>query len=138
MIIHIEESHQPLTAPDRVHEILQTVLNSESPADRDKEHIWVFYLDNRRKIKALELVALGTLTEILIHPREIFTQAITYRCAAIILAHNHPSGNPGPSDSDIKATRRIYKAGEILGIELLDHVITATEGFTSLKQRGHL
>ena len=138
MIIQLRESPKPLTSPKRVYKILQAVLEAESAADQDKEHLWVFYLTNRHTIKALELVSLGTLNACLVHPREVFTQAIAYRCASIIIAHNHPSGEKQASNEDIASTKRLIEAGRILGIELLDHVIIIKQGYTSLKEQGVL
>ena len=136
MIIQLRESSKPLNTPKRVYEILQAVLEAESAADQDKEHLWVFYLTSRQTIKALELVSLGTLNACLVHPREVFTQAVAYRCASIIIAHNHPSGNKQVSDEDIASTKRLNEAGRILGVELLDHVIITRQGYTSLQEQG--
>jgi DNA repair protein RadC len=137
MIITVNEKRN-ISTPKIVFEILQEILKSESEADQDKEHLWVFYMTSRHAIKALELVSLGTLNSSLVHPREVFTQAIAYRCAYILMAHNHPSNHHEPSADDISITERIATAGELLGIELVDHVIIGQDGFSSLKQLGHL
>ena len=117
---------------------MRAVLNTEDEIDRDKEHFWVFQLDARNRIKALELVSLGTLTRSLVHPREVFTRAVLNRCNAILIAHNHPSGASEPSDEDIEITKRLIEAGDILDISLLDHVIIAGDGFVSMKQEGFI
>ena len=78
------------------------------------------------------LLTIGTLTASLVHPREVFADAITDRAASIIIAHNHPSGNLEASEADKQVTHRIRKAGEILGIELIDHLIITKNGFTSI------
>ena len=83
------------------------------------------------------LISRGTLNASLVHPREVFRPAILASAAAIILVHNHPSGDPEPSDEDVSLTKRLVKAGEILGIEVLDHLVVAKRGFVSLRARGH-
>jgi len=84
----------------------------------------------------LELVSLGTLNSSLVHPREVFTRAVGERSAQIIIAHNHPSGIAEPSEDDITLTKRLIKAGDLLGIELIDHIIVADHLFISLKEKS--
>lgn len=103
-----------------------------------KEHFVIFYLDSRNQEIKREIISVGTLNASLVHPREVFKPAIDCLTTAIIAAHNHPSGNPEPSEEDIEITKRLQQAGKILGIELLDHIIIATNGYTSLKERGTL
>ncbi|MEK7084359.1 MAG: DNA repair protein RadC [Patescibacteria group bacterium] len=106
--------------------------------DNLKEHHVVLYLDSRRQEIIHEVVAVGTLTANLVHPRETFEPAILHHAAEIIIAHNHPSGDPEPSENDIRVTVRLREAGKILGIELLDHVIVTKKNFVSLRERGLL
>lgn len=127
-----------MTSPEAVYSILCEVLEAEDAIDRDKEHFWVLHLDSRHRIKALELVALGTLTMAIVAPREVFTRAVTIRCAAIIIAHNHPSGDPTPSDEDVRLTERLMQAGNILDIQVIDHIIVGAERFASLRELGHM
>lgn len=134
MIVALQDDQQKVAQPEDVHRILQAVLQSESEEDQDKEHFWVFLLQADHTIKALDLVSLGTLNQTLVHPREVFSRAITQRCAGLVLAHNHPSGNLQPSQDDIAITERLVQAGEVFGIEVLDHVITTQQGFMSFKQ----
>lgn len=136
MIIHLKDSTKIVFTPKSVWEIVKELLNSEDEIDRDKEHFWVFHLDCRNKIKLIELVSLGTLNSSIVHPREVFTRAVGERSAQIILSHNHPSGEHTPSEEDVGLTKRLAKAGELLGIEVLDHVIVADSGYTSLKQKS--
>jgi len=82
--------------------------------------------------------SVGSLSASIVHPREVFGPAVVRRAAGVIVAHNHPSGDPEPSPEDIAVTRRLADAGTLLGIELLDHVVVAERGFVSLKARGHL
>ena len=138
MLIQIHDKNCQLTCPKDVHNILQSILATESREDQDKEHFWVIMLDVRRKIKAIDLVSLGTLDSTLVHPREVFRRAIAQGCAHLIIAHNHPSDNCTPSDEDFTITSRLVKAGEILRIEVTDHIITTTSGFYSFKQSDTL
>jgi DNA repair protein RadC len=91
--------------------------------DIEKEHFLVMILNQKNKIKGIEVVSTGTQNSSLVHSREVFRTAIRDGAAAIIVAHNHPSGNPSPSAADIRVTRQLREASEILGISLLDHVI---------------
>lgn len=101
-----------------------------------KEHFVVLCLDTRNKLIGGKLVSMGSLDTSIVHPREVYKEAIAACAASVILAHNHPSGEPEPSREDIELTKRLAKAGEILGIEVLDHVIVCDEGHSSLKARN--
>jgi DNA repair protein RadC len=137
MIIR-ERTKDVIVHPKAVNKILQAVLASMSEVERDKEHFFVFGLDARNQLKFLDISSTGTLNYNLVHPREVFRLAILKGCAAIIVSHNHPSGNLEPSDEDLSLTRRMVEAGKLLGIEVMDHVIVGDEGFTSLKMEGHM
>ena len=102
--------------------------------DKKKEYLLAFFLNARHQLISKDVISIGTLTASLCHPRELFLPAIGKSAAGCILAHNHPSGDPSPSDEDIRLTKRIRHAGEILGIELLDHLIIAQNGCYSFKQ----
>lgn len=101
-----------------------------------KEHLVGLYLDAANGVIARETISIGGLNTTLTHPREILFPAITNLALGFILAHNHPSGGVEPSDEDITFTRAVHRAGELLGIELYDHLIVARDGFTSLRERG--
>ena len=101
--------------------------------DQKKELFVVFYLDTKNAILSREIVHIGTLNSIHIHPREIFKGAILRSAANIIIAHNHPSGDPEPSDEDRQITQRLKEAGKLLGIPVLDHVIVGSGSFYSFK-----
>lgn len=103
-----------------------------------KEHFRALYLDARRRLLLSETVSIGTLTSSLVHPREVFHPAVGCCAAAVVVAHNHPSGDPEPSPEDLALTRRLRQAGEILGIEVLDHLVVGRSRYVSLKQRGVL
>lgn len=97
-----------------------------------KEHFIVFYLDARSQETKREVISIGTLTESLVHPREVFEGAIRCNAAAILVAHNHPSGNVEPSDADRMVTKKLAEAGRILDIRLLDHVVVTRDAWQSI------
>ena len=100
--------------------------------DKKQEYFVCLTLDGANRLIAKRVISIGTLTASLVHPREVFAEAITDRAASIIVAHNHPSGNLEPSAADKEVTDRLKQAGEILGIEVLDHLILGGEGFRSV------
>ena len=101
-----------------------------------KEQFRGLYLNTRNKIIHDEIISIGTLTANLVHPREVFQPAIEYLAAGIIIAHNHPSGDPNPSQDDLKVTGQMQKVGKTMAIELLDHIIIGNERYVSLKNKG--
>jgi DNA repair protein RadC len=103
--------------------------------DHKKEHFVVFYLDTRNQEIQREIISVGTLNANLVHPREVFESAIKNNTAQILVAHNHPSGDPEPSEEDILITKRLSEAGKILGIEVIDHIIVTKNSFISLKEK---
>jgi DNA repair protein RadC len=104
--------------------------------DKAKEHFKLILLNPRNKIIGISTISIGILNASLVHPREVFKDAITHSAASVVLAHNHPSGDPEPSEDDIMITKRLIEAGKILGIEVMDHIIIAKNGFFSFKERG--
>lgn len=102
----------------------------------DREHFMVLLLNTRHAVLAIETVSIGSLSSTIIHPRELFKQAIKRSAAAIILVHNHPSGDPEPSNEDRAITRRMVEIGKLLGIEVLDHIIIGNNTYRSLKTMG--
>jgi DNA repair protein RadC len=119
-----------------VAKVFQDLLNLEDKIDQDKEHFYVMHLDSHRRIKLVELVAIGTLTNATIHPRETYRRAVIEGADSIIIAHNHPSGDPTPSDADIQITKKLFEAGEILAILMLDHIIfTGTQFYSFLENK---
>ena len=123
----------------------QTVVNFMRETNRLKgvEEFQVLLLNTRKRLIRVDVISQGTLDTILVHPREVFRAAITGNAASIVLVHNHPSGDPTPSEADIKVTRDLIRAGQLLKIEVVDHVIIgrATEqrakDFSSLKELGY-
>jgi DNA repair protein RadC len=96
-----------------------------------QEQFYVLILDNKHRIISEQMITQGTLNQTLIHPREIFAPAIEKRAQALILLHNHPSGNPEPSAQDLKMTKRLIEVGEIVGITVLDHIIIGSDNYYS-------
>ncbi|MDD4601196.1 hypothetical protein SDC9_09035 [bioreactor metagenome] len=101
-----------------------------------KEQFIALMLSTKNHVLATPVISLGTLNASIVHPREVFRQAINYSAAAVILVHNHPSGDPSPSKEDIDLTARMVDAGKILGISILDHVIIGDKRYVSLKEKG--
>lgn len=104
--------------------------------DKAKEHFKLILLDTRNKIIGISTISIGTLNASLVHPREIFKEAIIHNSASVVLAHNHPSGDPEPSEEDLTITERLVESGKILGIEVIDHIIIGKTNFSSFKERG--
>ena len=100
-----------------------------------KEHLVIFYLDSRSQEIKREIISIGLLDESLVHPREVFEPAVRHLASHIILAHNHPAGDPNPSPQDREITKRLILAGKILGIELIDHVIVTSKSWFSFKEK---
>ena len=101
-----------------------------------KEHFAVLLLNTKNHILGLLDVSIGSLSASVVHPREVFAMAIRYAAASMILVHNHPSGDPNPSREDLAITDRLVKAGRILDIPVLDHIILGDNRFLSLKEKG--
>ncbi len=106
--------------------------------DRRKEHFLILLLDGKNRIIREEQVSEGSLNQSIVHPREVFKPAIRESAAAIILVHNHPSGDPTPSREDREITRRLKEGGDLLGIRVLDHIIIGDGGYTSFVEQGLL
>lgn len=125
--------HDKAEAPHQTVEFLRGIGLHEE----DREHVVVLCLDVRNGIRGYHVASIGTAASSMVHPREIFRLAVHDGASRIIISHNHPSGNPEPSKQDIAVTESIHKAGEILNIPLVDHLVVAEGGWVSLRQRGH-
>ena len=106
--------------------------------DNKKEHFIIFFLDARNQEIKREIISVGLLNANLVHPREVFEPAVRNISAQIVLAHNHPSGDPEPSEDDLEITKRLVEAGKLLGIEVVDHIIVVKDNFFSFKDKGLL
>ena len=105
---------------------------------RKKEYFVALYLNARNAVVHQEIISVGTLTSSIVHPREVFEPAIRASAAAMIIAHNHPSGDTSPSDQDIRITNKLVDAAAILDIDIVDHLIVSEKGYTSLKEEGYM
>lgn len=123
--------------PERAAEYWQTHVTKHPAFNPDVECFIVLLLNTRRRIKGHVLVSTGTMDTILVHPREVFRATIVASTSAIVLMHNHPSGESEPSEADIKVTRDLIRAGQLLKIEVLDHVIVGANRHTSLRTLGY-
>jgi len=126
-----DEVKPVITGPEDVYNLLRGELR-----DLKKETLKSLLMDAKNRVTAIRTVSIGDLTSSIANPREIFKDAVTASAASIIVAHNHPSGDPTPSSDDLDVTRRLNEAGKILGIELLDHIVIGDGRFVSLKERG--
>lgn len=105
---------------------------------KKKEHFLAILLDNKNVIISTETISIGDLSSTIVNPREVFKPAVKKSAKSIILAHNHPSGNPAPSMEDYNITRRLVEAGDILDIRVLDHLVIARDGYYSFKREGNI
>ena len=106
--------------------------------DWNREHFLAVLLDARNRIIGIETVSIGSLTASIVHPREVFRPALIASAASVVLGHNHPSGDPEPSPEDLAVTKRLADAGNLLGIEVLDHIVFTRSAHVSLKGQGIL
>ncbi len=104
--------------------------------DKKKEHFLALLLDTRNRLIKVSEISVGSLETSVVHPREVFKEAISASAASVIFVHNHPSGDPEASEDDIKLTKRLAEAGEIVGIDVLDHIIIGDKKYLSLKREG--
>lgn len=110
----------------------EVFAHTRQMASLSKEHLRGIYLNSHYKVIHEEIISIGTIDANLIHPREVFKPAIEYAAAAVILVHNHPSGEADPSEADIEITKQLVEAGSILGIALIDHIVITEKGFQSV------
>lgn len=124
------EEDEAIKGPEDVYELTKEIRTAK------KEHFVALYLDARNRVLRKETISIGSLTANIVHPREVFQPAVGLSAASVILVHNHPSGDPTPSQDDLALTRRLLEAGRIMGIEVLDHVVVGAKRFLSLKEEG--
>ena len=122
-----------ISSPKDAYEMIKDQLQ-----DLDREQFIIACLNTKNEPTNISVVSVGTLNKAIVHPREVFKTAILSNAASIMAFHNHPSGETTPSQQDIQLTKRLYEAGELLGIKLLDHLIIGDGSFTSLKENGYL
>ena len=135
-MVVLRNSKTTISKAADVAKVFQDLLNLEDQIDQDKEHFYVMHLDSHRRINLVELVAIGTLTSATIHPRETYRRVVIEGSYSIIISHNHPSGDPTPSDPNILITNKLRESGEILQILLLDHIIFTPTRFYSFVENN--
>lgn len=124
-------SEEPVNTPDRAVLILQGFLE-----DKDREYVCAVYCDSKLKPICMSVISIGTLNCAVFHPREVMKAAILANADSVMLFHNHPSGDPGPSEEDARVTNRLIEAGKALGIEVLDHIIVGHGCRYSFQENG--
>jgi len=131
LLLATPEERLIIRSPSDVAQILMAEMSH-----LEQEHFQVLYLDTRNRLLGSDEVYVGSLNASHIRVAEIFRDAIKRNCAAVIVAHNHPSGDPSPSPEDVEVTRRLVSAGDLLGISVLDHLVIGQQRFVSLRERG--
>jgi DNA repair protein RadC len=122
---------EPAVAYWRMHIATSPLFNAEC------ECLAVLALNTRLRIKGHQLITIGTIDSLLVHPREVFRGAIVASAKAIVLLHNHPSGDPQPSEADIRVTRELIRGGQLLKVDVLDHIIVGHNSHKSLRELGY-
>jgi DNA repair protein RadC len=118
-------------SPDDILNILKKELKGKK-----KEYFVLALLDTRNHLIATRTISMGSLDTSIVHPREVFLEAISNSAASVIFIHNHPSGNPEPSEEDIRLTKQLIEAGKLLDIDVLDHIIIGDDGYLSMKAKN--
>jgi DNA repair protein RadC len=148
-VICLKEQHAPSAmalcdTAEKVADYFNLFCKKSGTFNADVENFTVLLLNTRRRVIGHVIISSGTLDTLLVHPREVFKAAILANAAAVILLHNHPSGDPMPSEADVKVTRDLIRAGQILKIEVLDHVVMGikdeianNKGYCSLREMGY-
>lgn len=132
LLLDQDEDAPLIEAPEDAFDLLKEMRKYK------KEHFIGLYLNARHQVIHQETISIGTLTENIVHPREVFEPAVTQKAVAIILVHNHPSGNLDPSEQDLKQTERLSRAGKLMGISVIDHILIGEKDFISFKKKGYL
>jgi len=127
-----EATEEKLNSPAKIYEFMR------SEAKIDRECVWVLHMNSKLKLIEKELVSIGTIDTALVHPREVFKRAILNSSSSIIVVHNHPSGDPRPTEEDMKVAKRLRQAGEILDIPVKDFLVISSKGYTSFAEKGML
>ena len=137
--MELKSRKRKITGSADVAPVFRAILETEGEVDQNKEHFWVMGLNTKNQIQYLELVTLGLLDQTAVHPREVFRFAVMKGVKSIIVCHNHPSGDPEPSEKDKSLTKRLVAAGEVLGIQVLDHVVVGEDGaYYSFRECGDM
>jgi DNA repair protein RadC len=127
------ETRPVILSPADVGQLVMSELRHEA-----REHFKALLLDTKNQVLRIATISVGSLNESIVHPRELYREAIRHSAAAVIVVHNHPSGDPTPSPEDIEVTLRLRDAGRLIGIDFLDHLVIGDGRWVSLKERGLL
>lgn len=130
-----ELDHKFVRSPEDMVHVVNEVLDLSNDA---AEKFGILTLTTKNEVAGVHVLSMGSLNASIIHPREVFKAAILNNASSIVCFHNHPSGDPAPSQEDIMVTKRLLKASEIIGIDLLDHVVFGDGRFCSLKEKGYM
>ncbi len=130
-----EHNGEKVSSPEAAAKVFQDAMVG---LDNEREHFFCLSVNTKNGQKSLDIISIGSLNANIVHPREVFYAAISNRAAAIIVAHNHPSGDPNPSQNDVDISRKLMETSRIIGIELYDHIIFGPERFLSLKEQNLL
>lgn len=125
-----QTSETAVTGPTAAYDICKGVIG-----DLDREHVVVLYLNQRHKVLGYEVVSIGTASQCFMSPKEVFRGALIHGAQAIVIAHNHPSGDPTPSQDDINVTNNIINAGKLLDIRVLDHIVIGDDRHVSIREK---
>ena len=128
-----EHNGEKVKSPMMIYETIKSVMQQMDP---DREHLLNVMLNTKNQILGIEIIAIGTLNACICHPREIFYPAVANKAASIIIAHNHPSGDPTPSKEDIAVAKKIVEGGALLGIDVLDSIVIGDDTYCSMKDKG--
>jgi DNA repair protein RadC len=131
--VNIEIEQEIIRTPEIAYEIVEKVFNLSSKAH---EHFGILCLSTKNKVIGAHVISIGSLNSTIVNPREVFKSAILNNSSSIVLFHNHPSGDPTPSKEDIEITKRLYDVGELLNVDVLDHIVVGEYGYVSLKEQG--
>lgn len=131
----IYDFKRDIRSPKDAYEVIEKVLQLSS---KTNEHLVMMSLNIKNQVIGIHPVHVGTLNASVVHPRDIFQHALLNNAATFMIFHNHPSGNPEPSPEDIAVTKRMKDAGNLMGIELLDHIIIGDGEFISLNEKGYI
>lgn len=128
-----DKKGERLSSPETAHRLLNSCMKF---LDEEREHFILLSLDTKNALKAVHIVSIGSLNANIVHPREVFYFAVQDRASSIIVGHNHPSGDPKPSQNDIDVTRKLKLSGDILGVPVLDHIVFGDDGYISMNEEN--
>ena len=128
-----DKKGERLSSPETAYKLLNSCMEF---LDNEREHFIMLSLDTKNALKAVHIISIGSLNANVVHPREVFYFAVQDRASSIIVGHNHPSGDPKPSQNDIDVTRKLKLSGDILGIPVLDHIVFGDAKYISMNEEN--